>query len=244
MFCDGLGACIGECPEGAISVERREAEPYDERAVMQTIIAHGPNTVRAHLKHLADHGETELLEVAEAVLSEKGLDIPDLAIDRSEESGCPGCRSHEIHRDSTHASDAVCDTERPSELEQWPIQLHLIPATAPWLAGRDLVLSADCVAHAVGDFHRKHLRGKALAIACPKLDSGIEAYVEKLSEIFANSGVRSVEVLMMQVPCCHGLLRIVSAAMARAGRTIPLSYSVIGIDGSVLETQRAEVGAR
>lgn len=236
LFCDGLGACIGHCPEGAIEVEKREAEPYDERRVMANIITHGENTIAAHLKHLESHGETELLATARAVLKEEGIVLDEPAPVETGHAGCPGSLSREIRLDEQPADANGNDQPRPSELTQWPVQLHLIPASAPWLRERDLLISADCVAYTVGDFHKQHLKGKALTIACPKLDSGQDVYQEKLTSIIENSGVKSLEVLIMQVPCCGGLLRLVQQAAANAQREVPIKYSVVSIEGEILET--------
>lgn len=238
LFCDGLGACIGHCPEGAIVVEKREAEPYDERRVMANIITHGENTIAAHLKHLEEHGETDLLATAEAVLEEEGIVLQVGEPEACGQGGCPGSRFLEIQREASEAgSNGDQDgPARPSELTQWPVQLHLVPAGAPWLKDRDLLISADCVAYTVGDFHKQHLKGKALAIACPKLDSGQDVYLEKLTSIIDNSGVNSIEVLIMQVPCCGGLLRLVQQAAVGAEREVPIRYSVVSVEGKILET--------
>ena len=117
-----------------------------------------------------------------------------------------------------------------------PVQLQLLPASAPWLRDKELLLCADCVAYAVGDFHKRYLKGKALTIACPKLDTHQDVYLEKLTAMIENSGVKSVEVLMMQVPCCRGLLHLVQEAGVRAGGKVPIRYSVISIEGEILET--------
>ncbi len=235
LFCDGLGACLGHCPEGAIEVVKREAEPYDERRVMANVVKQGENTIKAHLKHLEDHGEKEFLSIAKAYLEEHGI----LSDEKKPEpapavhAGCPGSRFQEIEREESVDTSGA---SRPSELKQWPVQLHLVPASAPWFEGKDLLLTADCAGYALGDFHRDHLKGKALAIACPKLDSGQDVYLEKLTAIIENGGLNSVEVLMMQVPCCRGLLNLVQQAAERANTTIPIRYSVVSIEGEILQT--------
>ncbi len=234
LSCDGLGACIGHCPEGAMEVEKREAEAYDERKVMANIITHGENTIKAHLKHLEDHGETDLLAIAKLVLSEQGIEITEDVPSPEIHGGCPGSRFREV--DNSQKESAEDGASRPSELGQWPVQLHLIPPTAPAFRGKDLLLSADCVGYAVGDFHRDHLKGKALAIACPKLDSGQDVYLEKLVTMIEKAGLNSIEVLMMQVPCCRGLLAIVQQAAERASNKIPIRYSIVSVEGEILQT--------
>ncbi len=142
--------------------------------------------------------------------------------------GCPGSMARVIEREETTTTNDTART--PSELRQWPVQLHLVPPTAPYFRNADILVSADCVAFALGSFHRDLLKGKALAIACPKLDE-TGTYVEKLATIFRESEVKSVTVAIMEVPCCRGLDVMVKQALAQSGREIPLETIVIGIDG-------------
>lgn len=142
--------------------------------------------------------------------------------------GCPGSMARVIEREETTTTN---DTGRtPSELRQWPVQLHLVPPTAPYFKNADILVSADCVAFALGSFHRDLLKDKALAIACPKLDE-TGAYVEKLATIFREGEVKSVSVAIMEVPCCRGLDVMVKQAVAQSGRDIPLETIIIGVDG-------------
>jgi len=235
LFCDGLGACIGYCPEGAISVVEREAEPYDERRVMATIVRQGANTIRAHLEHLESHGEQGFLDLALAYLRENGIPVPQGFLAK-QVAGCRGgCPEREPAVSGQSAAEGAVETEQPSALGNWPVQLHLLSPMAPQLRGKDVLLSADCVAFAVGDFHRRFLAGRALAIACPKLDDGKEVYVEKVTALIDHAQIRSLTVTIMQVPCCRGLLAVVQKAMASAHRTIPVRVVTVAIaDGSVL----------
>lgn len=237
LFCDGLGACLGYCPEGAITVEERNAEPYDERRVMDNIAPQGPHVIAAHLEHLASHGEAALHAQALAYLEEKGIAVPAAPAagsccggeEREEASagGCPGSRS------ASWAGKTA--GQAPSALRQWPIQLHLISPMAAHFQGRDLLLAADCTAFAVGAFHGEWLAGRALAIACPKLDDGRDVYRDKITALIDHAQVRSITVLMMEVPCCGGLLQIVRDALAQAKRKVPVKAVTVGIeDGAVL----------
>ena len=231
LFCDGLGACIGECPLGAIQVVEREAEAYDERKVMENIIRQGPNTIKAHLKHLKEHGEFKLLETAVACLREQGLPVPDLQQAGKLPCGCPGTLAKRLAPRRTTTS-APADT--PSALRQWPVQLKLLNPAAEYFDDADLLISADCVAHAFGGFHRELLDGRILVVFCPKLDNSTEEYVEKLAEIFRRHRIRSITVARMEVPCCGGTTAIVEQAMERAGQQIPLTVRIVGIDGGLL----------
>ena len=142
--------------------------------------------------------------------------------------GCPGSMARVIEREETTAA-AVTGTIQ-SELRQWPVQLHLVPPTAPYFQNADILVAADCVAFAMGDMHRQLLKGKALAIACPKLDD-TGNYLDKLAQIFTAGNVKSVTVAIMEVPCCRGLDVMVRQALAQSGLDIPLETIVIGVNG-------------
>ncbi|MGE4566009.1 MAG: ATP-binding protein, partial [Victivallaceae bacterium] len=228
LFCDGLGACIGECPVGAIQVVEREAEPYDERKVMEHIARQGENTIRAHLKHLKDHGEYKFLEIGVARLKELGIPVPSFEEPEKLPCGCPGTLAKKIE-----AKPARELAGGASALRQWPIQLRLLNPAAAYFDDAELLVSADCVAHAYGSFHRDLLEGKILVVFCPKLDEDLESYVDKLAEIFRQHRIRSVTVARMEVPCCGGTTAIVEKALAKAGKDIPVKIKIVGIDGEV-----------
>ncbi|ACH40019.1 MAG: Iron-sulfur cluster-binding oxidoreductase [uncultured bacterium] len=142
--------------------------------------------------------------------------------------GCPGSMARVIERNE--ATEQENTVKAASELRQWPVQLHLVPPTAPWFQDSDILIAADCVAFALGSFHSDLLKGKALAIACPKLDDSA-AYVEKLATIFRENEVKSITVAIMEVPCCRGLDMMVRQALTQSGKEIPLETAVIGING-------------
>lgn len=239
LFCDGLGACIGHCPEGAITIEKREAQAYDERQVMQNIITLGPNVIRAHLEHLRDHGEMAFLKEAITVLNENNIPIPENIMEHKthEHAGCPGAQSKTFNNHSEHAETE--NGKRVSHLTHWPIQLHLLSPMTVHYQNADLLLSADCVPFAMADFHRDHLKGKTLAIACPKLDDNQEIYSEKLTALIDEAKVNTITVMIMQVPCCHGLLRLAQEAAASATRKVPIKCIVVALNGDVLSEEWA-----
>ena len=235
LFCDGLGACIGHCPEGAITIEKREAEPYDEKKVMENIIKQGENVIRAHLKHLKDHGEQQYLDEAIEVLKEKNVEVPPVESEQQIHSGCPGAKAMTFS--TAGESVETAGEKRRSELTHWPVQLHLIPPIAPHFQGRDILLSADCVAYSVGDFHRDFLKGKAVTIACPKLDDGQDVYLDKLVALIDTSKINTLTVMTMEVPCCGGLVNLAGQAAAAASRKIPIKSIVISIQGEILSEE-------
>ena len=142
--------------------------------------------------------------------------------------GCPGRMARVIEREET--TNEAATVSAPSELRQWPVQLHLVPPSAPYFQHADILISADCVAFAMGCFHKDLLKGKAIAIACPKLDD-TGNYVEKLANIFRTNDVKSVTVAIMEVPCCRGLDVMVKQALGQSGKEIPLQTLIIGVDG-------------
>ncbi|MCX7826519.1 MAG: 4Fe-4S binding protein [Verrucomicrobiae bacterium] len=240
-FCDGLGACLGHCPRGAITVKEREAEPYDERKVIANIIQQGPRVIREHLKHLKEHAEHDYLAQAAAVLKASGIENPLNGETKhmtraAAHRGCPGSQSASfVAPPQPGANEAG---PRPSQLTHWPIQLHLLSPTAPQYRGRDVLLAADCVAFAVGDFHKEHLQGRSLAIACPKLDDGQEVYVEKLRAMMDDAKINTLTVMIMQVPCCRGLLNLAQEAVAQAKHKVPLKTVVVGLRGEIVQAER------
>jgi len=142
--------------------------------------------------------------------------------------GCPGSMAKVIERPAHQESNNV---KAVSELRQWPVQLHLVPPTAPYFKDADILVCADCVGFAMGSMHQDLLKGKALAIACPKLDD-TGAYVEKLATIFKTNETPRVTVAIMEVPCCKGLDIMVKEAILKSGRDIPLETVIVNIDGS------------
>jgi NAD-dependent dihydropyrimidine dehydrogenase PreA subunit len=239
LFCDGLGACIGHCPEGAITIEERTAKPYDERKVMDNIIQAGNATILAHLHHLQDHGEHSYLKEALAVLKEKHIDIPSQEHSSNHTHhaacNCPGAAMQEFIRETRTACDD--ETPRLSHLTHWPVQLHLISPTAPYYHHRDVLLTADCVGYAFGDFHAQYLKGKSITIACPKLDSNLDSYQEKMVSLIDDAQINTLTVMTMEVPCCQELLQFARLAAAQSKRKIPIKSIVIGIKGAVLKEE-------
>lgn len=240
LFCDGLGACIGECPLGAITVEQRDAQPYNERLVMQNIVRMGPGTISAHLEHLRHHGEKEYLNDALDFLREHGHPAPEdfrpgapAPADHHGQAGCPGSRAVDLSRpDTTRVDGPVAAV--PSELGQWPVQLHLINPSSAYFHRAHLLVTADCVPFSLADFHGRFLKGKKLIVFCPKLDHADGHYIEKLREILSTQDIQSVSVVHMEVPCCFGTVQIVKEALRRSGREIPFLEHTVSIRGSVL----------
>ncbi|MCG8430573.1 MAG: 4Fe-4S ferredoxin, partial [Candidatus Omnitrophica bacterium] len=232
LFCDGLGACIGHCPQGAIAIEEREAADYDESRVMANIVRGGENVIRAHLDHLREHGETGYLSQALTYLAKQGIPVPAQKPPVKQAfppAGCPGSKMMDF---GPHPADPVSvpSGERPSQLRQWPVQLMLVPVSAPYLNNSELLIAADCVPFAYAGFHENLLKGRSLLVACPKLDD-LGIYKEKLRQILEINTVRSITYAHMEVPCCYGLTGVIQEAIASSGKDIPFHDTVITISG-------------
>lgn len=230
LFCDGLGACIGHCPQGAITIEEREAKEYDERKVMANIVKQGKNVVRAHLAHLKEHNQNEYLKQAKDFLREKRIEIPL----EEEVCGCPGLKIMDFSKKEEVSKDKKTHSEARSQLGNWPVQIKLVPATAPYLNNADLLIAADCVPFAYADFHQDLLKDKVLLVGCPKLDD-TEIYQEKINQILKNNQIKSITYAHMEVPCCFGLVNIIKSAISASGKDIPFEEITISIKGEKLK---------
>ena len=144
-------------------------------------------------------------------------------------SGCPGSKIMSLNENVSENKSG----DLSSQLKQWPIQLHLISPVAPYYEESDLLLAADCTAFAMGDFHTNHLNGKSVAIACPKLDSDQDIYVKKVKQLIDHARVKSITVLVMEVPCCMGLVQTVKAALNQSELKPPVKVMVVGLKGNI-----------
>lgn len=152
-------------------------------------------------------------------------------------SGCPGSKMFSFDRPETAEAPGA---PSPSQLRQWPVQLHLVSPAAPYFQGADVLLAADCTAFAMGNFHSEWLRGKSLAIACPKLDSEQETYVEKIKALMEESNINTLTVLIMQVPCCRGLLGHAARALKESARKVPVRAVIVSLQGEILQDEWLE----
>jgi Pyruvate/2-oxoacid:ferredoxin oxidoreductase delta subunit len=219
-LCDGLGACIGDCPRGALRVVERDAVPFDERAVAEHLAASrapapAPGPVAVPPLPGPPASRRPALRLLQPEPSSGG--------------GCPGSRSMDLGAPSRVEKGPA----QATQLTHWPVQIPLVSPQAPWLAGADLLVAADCVPFAYADFHRDLLAGRRVLVGCPKLDD-LPGTVERLAAVFAQAAPRSVTVARMEVPCCGGIARAVNEALHRAGLSLPVADVVIGVRGQRL----------
>lgn len=213
-LCNGCGECIPNCHEGAIQIIDGKARLVSE------LMCDG---LGACLSHCPTGAIT--IETKEAASYE------EIA-----ECGCPGSKTLQFAAAGIK-SENHSETEVPSQLAQWPVQLHLVSPEASYFHSSDLIVAADCVAYALGNFHRKYLKGKSLAIACPKLDNRQDMYINKIQSLIDLAKVNTLTVMIMEVPCCGGLMQMVQAAAGKANRKIPVKSIVVSVQGEILEEE-------
>ena len=216
-FCDGFGDCIGTCPTGALTIIERDVAEFDE------------NAVKTHL--METQGAEAVWRMEEA---QKKHDQKDQQIHMH--SGCPGSKAMVLEKDEKQAavsSNASNAPVLPSDLAQWPVQIHLVPPTAPYFQNKELVVMSTCVPLASADVHWRYLRGRSVVVGCPKLDD-TTPYVSRLGAIFKENNIPKVIIARMEVPCCGGLTMIVQDAVQFSGRAdLVIEEHVISIDGSI-----------
>ncbi len=209
-YCDGLGNCLPICPTGAITFETREADAFDAAAVA------------------ARQLQSSIVLEQPAIAAVQGnADAHPLPC------GCPGTHSRAIDRVSESNPAAPAATNNTSQLMQWPVQIQLVPAHAPYFENANLLIAADCTAFAHGDFHNQYIRNHITVIGCPKLDD--VDYTEKLTAILTQNNIKSVTIARMEVPCCGGLEHAAKTALQRSGKFIPWQVVVVGTDGRIVE---------
>ncbi len=228
VFCDGLGACIRDCPEGALEIIEREALEFDEEEVDR------------HLESLSEK-EEEKLNQAKQIVAEHSHQCGCASTQEDSEitleNHVCSCASGETMVFNDLEEQTVITGKAPSALRQWPIQMHLINPAAPYFQGADVILTADCVAYALGEYHNKYLKGCSIAIACPKLDQGREIYIEKIRSWFDEAKINTLTIMRMQIPCCGGLLGLAQEAAKRANRKVPIKYIIVSVEGDIFKEE-------
>jgi len=234
--CTGCGVCVPSCAEGALQIiegkARLVAEKFcDGLGACLGECPEGALTVieresedfdeKAVEEHLKSKGQAHHEEPATMACGCPSSHIQSFAPPRS---------SQEAHPPGTYASQKAA-------LTHWPVQIRLVPPTAPFLKGADLLVAADCTPFAYPNFHRDFINGKVLMVGCPKLDE-VDGYVQKFAEIFNTAGIKSITVATMEVPCCQGLPMMVKKGLELSKKKIPLEQVIIGVRGNVLKTQK------
>jgi NAD-dependent dihydropyrimidine dehydrogenase PreA subunit len=230
-LCNGCGLCVPNCHEGALRVIDGKVRLISE------LLCDGLGACIGHCPEGAitvERRDAEPYSEANAIEQMKDRVHTLAPGHENNRGGCPGSMAMVIERGSD--SEKVNESMQ-SELRQWPVQMHLINPDSPYFINADLLIAADCVAYSVGNFHSKYLKGKSLAIACPKLDQGRDIYIEKLKVLIDVALVNTITVMIMEVPCCGGLLQMVKEASEHASRKVPVKMMIAGITGDILREE-------
>jgi len=230
--CNGCGLCAQTCAEGAIKIIDGKAKLVSDSYC---------DGLGACLGHCLQDAIT--IEQREAAAFDEAAVKAPLGHGTHKAEPlfvCPGLAAHQL-RPEPAAAESNASEPASSQLSHWPVQLKLVSPTAPYFAGVDLLQAADCVPFAMGDFHQQFLRGRSVAVGCPKLDDA-QFYIEKLAEIVRSNDLRSLTVVHMEVPCCSGLTRVAREAIARSGKAMSFEDVTVSIRGEVVRREKVAVG--
>lgn len=234
--CDGCGQCIPSCAEGALEIIDGKARVVADKFCdgLGACLGECPNDALKIIEREAEEFDEAAVE---EMLAEKN--VPS-AVEDTLACGCPSSKIQTLMPAQTPCSAANAPRQMggsvTSQLTHWPIQIRLVPPNAKFLENADLLVLADCSAVAFPMLHQDLLKGKVVLMGCPKFDD-IDTYVQKFADIFKTANIRSVTTVVMEVPCCSGLPRIVKRGMALSGKEIPMDVLTIGVRGDILETQ-------
>jgi len=226
--CTGCGLCVPACAEGAIKIINGKAKLISDKYCDGLGACLGECPVGAITIEERETEEFDEEAVKEHLKREQT--VPAVHYSHSVHQPCPSAKVMYFERNLTEKEVVTAPEKSASMLSQWPVQLTLVPPTAPFFENADLLIAADCVPFAYANFHSDFLRGKTLVVGCPKLDNA-GFYKEKLTEIFKQSNIRSVTVVNMEVPCCFGLYRLIKEALDSSGKNVPLKQEIISIKG-------------
>ncbi|MBM4331813.1 MAG: 4Fe-4S ferredoxin [Deltaproteobacteria bacterium] len=234
--CDGCGLCVPSCAEGAIQIVEGKARLVAEKfcdglgACLGECPQDALKVIEREAEDFDEHAVEEHLKSMSVAHKEEPATMA---------CGCPSTQIQSFVPVSSfpHGQPPASTASRPSALTHWPVQIRLVPPTAPFLKGATLLVAADCTPFAYPNFHRDFLNGKVVMVGCPKLDDA-QAYIQKFTDIFNTAGIKSIEVVTMEVPCCQGLPMIVKKGLELSGKKIPMNQVIISTRGEVLKTQK------
>ena len=234
--CNGCGLCVPSCAEGAIQIKNGKARLVAEKYCdgLGACLGECPQGALKVIEREAEDFDEKAVEVH---LHDQKPRKP--AEDFPPAGGCPSAPLQTFGPLSPcqEANQPQTYEGGPSALTHWPVQIRLVPPSAPFLKGADLLVAADCTPIAYPNFHRDFLNGKVVMVGCPKFDDA-QDYVRKFAEIFKVARIKTVEVVTMEVPCCQGLPLIVKKGLELAGKKIPMHQIIISTRGEFLKKQK------
>jgi Pyruvate/2-oxoacid:ferredoxin oxidoreductase delta subunit len=233
-LCDGCGQCVPSCAEGAIEVIDGKARLVGDKYCdgLGACLGECPTGALSIIERETEEFDEEAVQehLRSMAKQEPQVEAPTAPC------ACPSAQLQSFGHASPKSEKATLGANRTSALTHWPVQIRLVPPTAPFLKGADLLVAADCTPFAYPEFHEDFLAGKVLMVGCPKFDD-VKGYVQKFVEIFNTADIKRVTVLVMEVPCCQGLPMIVEKAMKIAGKKISMETVMIGARGDILKRE-------
>ena len=230
--CNGCGLCINACHEGALKLVNGKAQLISD-VYCDGLGACLPKCPTDAIKIV----EREAVEFSEAAVAHLKTEQEKAPLEKRENlpCGCPGTMAKTLHRETPAATPdtPVPQGDAPSQLRSWPVQIKLVPATAPYLQGASLLIAADCTAYAFAGLHERFMKGRVTLIGCPKLDE--VDYTQKLTDILSRNDIQKITVIRMEVPCCAGLAYAVKQALINSGKMIPWQVITISTDGHIID---------
>jgi Fe-S-cluster-containing hydrogenase component 2 len=232
--CNGCGNCVINCAEGALAVVDGKAKVISDNLCdgLGACIGECPQDAL----HIIER-EAEAFDEAAVEAHLRDRESTDAHDETVMACGCPSAKIQTFSPCKRANQPVQREADSASALSHWPVQIRLVPPNAPFLKGADLLVAADCVPVAFPTFHQDFLKGKTVMLGCPKFDDA-PSYVEKFSAIFRTAGLKSITVVIMEVPCCGGLPRIVQKALQETGVQIPFNQVVVSTRGRIIKTQR------
>ena len=235
-LCTGCGECIIKCAEGALEIIDGKAKIVADKFCdgLGACLGECPTGALKVIKREAEDFDETAVE--EHLKTRQDIEKPVAA---PLACGCPSAAMQSFSRPAPCQSVSELETREgeQSELTHWPVQINLVPPTAPFLKNADLLVAADCTPIAYRSFHKDFLEGRVIMVGCPKFDD-TQAYVDKFAQLFSQSSVKSVTVVVMEVPCCHGLPLIIKRGMQMAGKDIPMELAVVSVRGQILKKEK------
>lgn len=235
-LCTGCGQCIMQCAEGALEIVDGKAKIVSDKFCdgLGACLGECPTGALKIIKREADDFDEKAVE--EHLTTLKKADKPS---EESAACGCPSATMQSFSRPMPYisVSEPVAHENQSSELTHWPVQIRLVPPNAPFLKNADLLVAADCTPIAYRSFHKDFLEGRVIMVGCPKFDDAA-AYVDKFAELFSQSSVKSVTVVVMEVPCCQGLPLMVKRGMDMAGKNVPMDLAIVSVRGEILKKEK------
>lgn len=227
--CDGCGQCVLACAEGSLEIIDGKAKVISDNLCdgLGACIGECPQDALQIIEREAEEFDEEAVE---GHLAAQATPPQERIIG----GGCPSARIQNFAPAATPAGSGADAPSQASALRHWPVQIHLVPPTAPFLKGADLLVLADCVPVAFPSLHSEFLEGKAVMMGCPKLDDA-QSYIDKFEQVFRSAGIKSITTVIMEVPCCSGLPMIVKKALEASGKSIPMEQVVISTRGAIIQ---------